>query len=181
MSESAHSNPYGPPHPSHEKPAWWERADRIRQELLKWPDVRQLSVFGRMGYYVRNYLFGTVPLSEPKLDVWMRLPDNQRQEYERHALALPSPHGVAGWTRLDIKEDAHVDLALKALKSAYEAACARAGKSGASEVGVPIELVPEAPGKPERKIPQGPRTGRFKTGLDSPGAYPQGAPKASPK
>ena len=181
VSEAVPSPPHVHAPSSQEKPHWWERADRLRQALLTWPDVRQLTIFGRHGYYVRNCFFASLPLAEATLDVWLKIPDAQRQKYERHALALPAPHGMPGWTRLEIKEEAHVALALEALQCAYEAACSQAAKSGTSEVGVPVELVPEAPGKTHRKIPGGPRSGRFQTGLDVPGAYPQGATKARPQ
>lgn len=176
MSNAANPHGHGAPHAAPVKPDWWERADRIRQELLKMPDVRQLTVFGRHGYFVRNFLFASIPLSEPRLDVWLRMPDADRQKVERHALALPHPHAMPGWSNLEVREDGHVAVALEFLKTAYEAACQRASKGGRDDVGVPIETVPESPATPGHKIPQGPRSGRFKTGLDIPGATPQGPP-----
>lgn len=177
--------PYSRPHPEHATPAWQAWAAQISTKLLSWDDVRQLSVFGRYGYYVSNYLFATVPIAEPVLEVWMRLAPAEASELEKNVRASRHEHPVQGWMRYRVDEEANVAEALQWLEKAYQTACrtwdegvkkhAEPRPEGGIEhpLGVPIHLVPAATGKPDHKIPQGPRSGRFVTGLAVEGADPQ--------
>lgn len=169
------SKDYGPPHPLHHKSEWWPRAEKIARRLLEWPDVRQLGVFGRNGYFVNSVLFATVPLHEVALELWMRLSEADAAELSKNARASEHIHPVKGWMRLRVDSDDQVDEALDWFKRAYENAI----KVSQENRGVPIEKVPEATALPAHKIPHGPRSGRFVTGLEIPGAHPQGETKSN--
>lgn len=164
------SKDHGQPHPLHHKSEWWPRAEKIVRRILEWSDVRQLGVFGRNGYFVNSVLFATVPLHEVALELWIRLSEVDAASLARNARASVHIHPVEGWTRLRVDSDDEIDDALTWIKRAYEHAI----QISKEHRGVPVEQVPEATGLPAHKIPQGPRSGRFVTGLKIPGAHPQG-------
>lgn len=164
------SEEYGPPHAPHEHAAWWPRAEKIVRKILTWADVRQLSVFGRSGYFVNALLFATVPVNEPVLEVWMRLSENDAAELAKNPRASEHIHPVKGWMRLRVDDDKQIDEAVRWIDRAYND-CLRMSQAGH---GVPIEKVPEATGLAEHKIPHGPRSGKYPNGLEIPGAEKQG-------
>jgi hypothetical protein len=168
-------NPYGAPHLEHVTPPWYDRNEKLRKAILEWADTKQLSVFGRNGYYVTNYLFASLPLQDRDLIVWVRLPLEDAQDMAKDERVSVHPHHIKGWMTMRVDEDKDVEPALKWIKKAYEAAIKVVSEKPGEVPGAPIYKVPESPGKPDHKIPQGPRSGKFVTGLDSPGAFPQKA------
>ena len=171
------SEEYGPPHAPHDRAEWWPRAEKIVRRLLQWDDVCQLSVFGRSGFFVNALLFGTVPVNEPDLVVWMRLSDKDAAELAKNPRASVHIHPVKGWMRLRVETDAHIDEAVQWMERAYNdgITMSQAGH------GVPIEKVPEATGLPAHKVPQGARSGKFPQGMDGVGAEKQGKRKSNMK
>ena len=160
---------YGQPHPVHHKAEWWPRAEKIVRSVLAWSDVRQLSIFGRNGYYVNRLLFATVPLNEALLEIWVRLPEADAAELAKNSRASRHDHPVPGWMRLRVDNDSQVDEATGWIERAYRAAIV----ASRSYRGVPVEKVPELPGHASHRVPFGPRTSDFVTGLDVAGALPQ--------
>lgn len=164
------SKDYGPPHPLHHKSEWWPRAEKLVRAMLGWEDVLQLGVFGRHGFFVNSLLFATVPLHEQALEIWLRLAEKDAEELKKNPRASIHIHPVAGWMRLRVDSDEQVDETLGWLKKAYDNAIT-VSKQGH---GVPVEKVPEATGEPSHKVPQGPRSGKYPTGLEITGAQKQG-------
>jgi hypothetical protein len=191
LSHDAHDhNPHGQPHFKPVTRAWAPLAARLRDQILMWPDTHQLGVFGRHGYYLNNYLFATLPIHEEALVIWVRLAEADAAALASHPQASQHDHGVRGWMRFRIETDQHVTEALTWVEKAYkqavdvwvrgvEATFDPNPEGGRLQpLGAPIHLVPEATGKPDHKIPQGPISSRFITGLAVEGAFPQPQPSA---
>jgi len=178
-------SPYARPHPHLQHFPWEPWAKTLKEKLLSWNDVKQMTVFGRMGYYLNNYLFASLPLQEPLLEVWVRLSDADAVALVKDGHGARHEHGVPGWMKYRLDQEGDVTAAAQWLERAYNnavgfwregAAKSTAPKpegANANPLGVPIDLVPEATGKPAHLIPQGPRSGEFITGLAVEGAAPQ--------
>jgi len=160
-------------------------AERIIQQILSWPDTHQLTVFGRYGYYFHNYLFATVPTRDELLEIWVRLNPEDAEKILKSPQASRHIHPVEGWMRFRVDEDGQIQEALSWIERAYKTAekywsdqvdqLKKPSPEGGSvpPLGVPIQLVPEATGKPDHKIPQGPSSDKFASGLAVKGAAPQ--------
>lgn len=186
MSHHEHDhNPYGQPHFKPVSRAWAPWAERLRNQILLWPDTHQLGIFGRHGYYLNNYLFATVPIHDEVCEIWLRLSVDDARTLTSNPQASVHNHPVPGWMRFRIESEAHVEEALRWLDKAYKQAVktweegVAAGFAPSPEggrlqpLGAPVHLVPEAPGKMDHKVPQGPISSRFVTGLPVEGAFPQ--------
>ena len=179
------ANPYGKPHFHAVERPWAPLAARISDQILTWADTHQLTVFGRYGYYFNNLLFATVPVHEERLEIWVRLTEKEADEMARSPQAAVHNHPVKGWMRYRIDDEKQVDEALRWVEKAYQGA-SRTWAEGVEAkaeprpegghrlpLGAPIHMVPEATGQPHHKIPQGPSSSLYVTGLPIEGAHPQ--------
>ena len=182
---SPDTNPHGKPHFHPVARSWAPLAEAVSRQILTWSDTHQLTVFGRHGYYFNNLLFATVPVHEAALELWVRLSEEEATIMGRSPQASLHNHPVKGWMRFRIDHEKQVEEALNWVEKAYRhaqklweegvAATLERSPEGAGRLplGAPIHLVPEATGKPHHKIPQGPTSSRFITGLPVEGAHPQ--------
>lgn len=170
-------SPYARPHAHLPHYPWEPWAAKLTSKLLSWHDVKQMTVFGRNGYYVANYLFAALPVQEPLMEVWVRLGEADAAALAKDPRGSAHEHGVKGWMKYRVDGPDQIDAAASWLEKAHANAVAfwqegeKRVKPPAPEgpnenpLGVPIALVPEATGKPDHIVPQGPRSGKLNTGL----------------